>query len=316
MAGGDFRADPRLPAVILDHREPGTALAAFRVAVGVGVLCALVPTATTGVFDVVWTDAGYRNVSEAHWVFRIADAWTLTLCGIVTGAMLVVGLGGRLTALVCLQVLIGLFSINPESGGGHDRLLTNALWLVVLGATTRTLSIDCRLRTGAWTSADPVAAWPRWLAVYQLVLVYFTTGLQKIGADWWPWGDWSALWYALQIPHWARGDFRWLAHVYPLTQLATATTMVFELGSPLLILAFWYRDTRERPGRLRALCNRIDARQVFAGVGLGLHLGIVLTMELGPFSVVSAAFYLCLWSPDEYQRLIDTLAARLGSGSA
>jgi hypothetical protein len=213
------------------------------------------------------------------------------------------------TALAALQVLLALFSVNGEVGGGHDRLLTNALWLLVLASSTATASLDCRLRTGAWTSDRPVAAWPRWLAVYQLVLVYVTTGMQKIGAEWWPWGDWSAVWYTLWIPHWARIDARWLTPLYPLTQLATLGTMCFELGSPLLLLAFWYRATRGRRGRLRALFNRVDARRAFALAGLSLHLGIVALMDVGPFSAAAAAFYLCLWSPDEYAALGRALLA-------
>ena len=64
---------------------------------------------------------------------------------------------------------------------GDDRLLTNALWLLVLSRSTATLSLDCRLRTGQWVSSVLVPAWPRYLALYQLVLVYGTTGLQKLG---------------------------------------------------------------------------------------------------------------------------------------
>ena len=275
----------------------------FRVALGSCVLVTLVPIVTSGVLPVIWTDAGYRNVSEKNWLFAYTDAASLTYAGILVGALVVVGLGGRVTAFACIQILIALFSINPESGGGHDRLLTNALWLLVLGHSTATLSLDCRLRTGRWTSASPVAAWPRWLAVYQLVLVYFTTGTQKIGAEWWPWGGLSAIWYSLQIPHWQRTSFDWLAPWYPLTQAATAGTMLFELGSPLLLVAFWYRATRDRPGRLRAAFNRVDFRRAFALAGLSLHLGILLTMELGPFSAVTSAFYLCLWSGDEHRGL-------------
>ena len=47
-----------------------------------------------------------------------------------------------------------------------------------------------------------------------------------------------------------------LAPWFRVTQLATLGTWLFELSGLLLLLAFWYRHTRDRPGRLRAFFNR------------------------------------------------------------
>jgi hypothetical protein len=51
------------------------------------------------------------------------------------------------------------------------------------------------------------------------------------------------------------------------------------------------------------LLLRWDLRKPFVLVGVGLHLGILLTLEVGPFSLVSLAYYLALFSPDDREAL-------------
>jgi hypothetical protein len=80
--------------------------------------------------------------------------------------------------------------------------------------------------------------------------------------------------------------------------------------SPLLLLALWYRRTRARPGRLRRLANRFDARKAFVAIGIALHVGILSLLEVGPFSLISVAYYLCLLRPEEARRLVLRLTRR------
>src|SRR5262249_18412394 len=162
-----------------------------------------------------------------------------------------------------------------------------------------TLALDCRLRTGRWRSAELVSAWPRRGAGYQIVLVYWSTGLHKVSRGWTPAHGFSALFYILEEPPWQRWGMTWPAHVYPPTQVATATTWLWELTAPLLLLALWYRRTAQRPGRLRALCNRLPLRGLWVAAGVGMHLGILLLMDVGPFSLVALSYYACLFRPDE-----------------
>ena len=138
--------------------------------------------------------------------------------------------------------------------------------------------------------------------VVQLVLMYSSTGLQKVSTHWVPGGDMAALYYIMQQPSWQRFDLSWTAWVHPLTQLATLGTWLWEVGSPVLLLAFWYRRTRGGGGWLRATLNRIDARSLFALFGALVHAGIHALMDVGPFSYVSIALYPALFSPDELRQ--------------
>lgn len=282
---------------LTSRTEDGLTLALLRIALGLCVLGTVGTVVAHGLVPMLWlgpADGGYRGYGDraflVNWLGGPTPAliWGLVAATLAAGAGMVVGLGGRLTAFVAVQGWLALSWVNGHAGGGYDDLLSNALWLAFLADSTRTLSLDCRLRTGRWTSDQPVSAWPRYFFVFQLVVVYASTGSQKLSAHWLPGGDWSALYYILQDPAWQRGDMTWLARVYPLTQAATALTWLWEITSPLLLVSLAWK--------------RWDYRPLFAFIGVGVHVGIELAMNVGPFSYVSLAYYLALWSPDEWRR--------------
>lgn len=309
------------------HREPATPLALFRVAVATVVLTSTLHLVGSGVVPLVLFDDAHGGMtslkpSNLQWntlgLAHTPDVvWGIVWAVVALSALLAVGLGGRVTAFALLQACLLLFAINPMSGGGHDKLLTNALWLLVLSPATATLSVDCRLRTGAWWSTRPVVAWPRYLAVLQICLVYTLTGVQKLGSEWLPWGGWSALYYSLLLPSWSRWPIAgWLGWAYPLTQLGTAVTWLWESSFLVVLLAFWFRATRERPGRLRALSNRVDLRAVYLVVGVVMHLGIFAFMNVGPFSWAAMSFYVAAFHHDEWSALWRRLRGRQSTAQA
>ena len=305
---------------LLSTKEPGFVLAAFRISTAICVLgiyaTMLLPV---DLVDVLWIDkkyGGLRTLSDAGWLVtalggaRPNIVHPLFGIGVLAATLMLVGLGGRATAFVTLQVFGALTGINGNASGSYDDLLANGLWLVVLSDSTSTASVDCRLRTGRWTSGASVSSWPRYLIIFQLVLCYWTTGLQKVSAYWTPGGGFGALYYILQEPDWQRFDMHWAAYVYPLTQVGTAVSWFWEVTSPLWLLAFWYRATRARPGRLRAWFNAHDVRSLYAVVGVIFHGILLVLMNVGPFSPVTLAYYLCLYHPDEYRWFIGRFQRR------
>ena len=88
--------------------------------------------------------------------------------------------------------------------------------------------------------------------------------------------------------------------IFPLTQVATLITWLFEnLGPGLVLLALYFRSTRGRPGRIRSAFNRLPVRDGFVLIGLTMHMGIWILMEVGVYSPLTLAFYPCLFHPDE-----------------
>jgi hypothetical protein len=310
---------PARAAAALRVQEPAHALALMRIGVGITILGMLAAMVWTDSVAPVWldpVDGGLRDLAPRQWLARALGAPTppvvtgLMVAAGVGGLGLTVGLGGRLSALIALQALLALFSLHPRTGGGHDRLITNALWLLVLAPSDRSLSLRSWLETRRWLNPTPVAGWVRWLVIGQLVLMYAGTGLQKVGAEWFPWGDYAAVQRALLSPSWARWDLtQAVAALSPLIQAATALSWLWEVSFAALPLLLWWRATRTRPGRLRALANRLDLRAWMAAFGVGLHLGLLVLMELGPFSLISMSLYPCLWSGAEWGRWLGRRAA-------
>ena len=288
----------------LAHREPATPLALFRIATGLVILVTLADMLLTDTLAAIWypiAAGGIIDTRSDHWLIAaLGGPDPSVVNGLVAAAglgavLLVLGLGSRVAALSTLQCCLALFSLHPGTGGGHDRLIVNGLWLLFLAPSDATLSLWSRIRTGSWVSTTPAPAWVRYLIVYQIVLVYTCTGVQKLGSDWWPWGDFRAVYYSLLTPSWQRWEsLAWVADLYPLTQAGTAVTLLWEMTWGLVLLALHYRATRTRPGRLRALFNRLDVRRLYVWTGIGVHLGIWAMMNLGPFSWITLTYYLSL----------------------
>lgn len=293
---------------LLDRREAPTALALVRIAVGLTVAGHIGHQWATGTAAWVWVDDAYGGLRSLDPGFlswfggltprNVQALMALTICGSVLMAL---GLYTRVaTAIVWFGY--GFFGdLNTHAGGSYDELLKNTLFCLLLSGCGRALSLDARL----YGKTGPVTAWPRWLLIFQLFLMYWNTGLQKLSDSWVPGGRLDALWYILQQPTWQRAtiDPAVMLPLYPLTQLMTGLVWLFEQGAPLLLLAYWYRETRTRPGRLRALFNRLDFRSLYLLFGVGMHIGIEAMMEVGPFSLASLSLYFACFSPEEWQRV-------------
>jgi len=291
------------------QRERGSALALSRIAVATALCYSLLSPLSVGIVDDLFVHQDYGGIRQiaGTWLMQLlggptpAVLWTLYGASLALTLALLVGFGGRWVPLLLLQTYGGIVAANPYASGGYDDLFTNALWLMVLADTTRTWSVDCKRRTGQWSSDEQVMAWPRYLLVFQLLLMYTSTGLRKNSVVWLPTGGYSALYYALMDPNWTRYDFDGVAWIYPITQVLSALTVHWEQLTVLLLAVFYFRYTRERPGRLRRWMNRFDLRKPWAMIGIGLHVSILVLLDVGPFSWISLAYYPCLFAPDEVE---------------
>ncbi len=307
---------------LFGHKETGTSIAVFRIGVGMVVLYSLLTVASSGLVDVLWVDAkhgGMRHVGGTWLINKLGgptpgNVWLLFWTGVALSGCVIVGLGGRLATFLLCQVYGGLVGINGDASGGSDSMMLNALWLLTLAKPTATLAVDCWLRERSWTSERLISAWPRYLIILQIIIVYGATGLQKTGMSWTPFGGYSALYFALQDPTWTRFDPGIFSDLYIVTQLATAVTWHWEQFTPVLLLWFYFRYTAtpDKPGRLRRWVGRWDLRKPWALIGIGLHAGILLLMNVGPFSLISVAYYVSLWRPDEVEAAVATLRDRVG----
>lgn len=308
----------------LGRREVGTSLALFRLAVGLTVAGELWLTWARGAVDLLWRTrafGGLRVEPKAdHWLWSFLDPagpamdgvfWLTTACA----TLVALGLGTRVAAAVALFGVQALFALSPGAGGGHDRMFTIALSLLVFAASDRTLSVACRLQTGAWTSDELVPRWPRVVVTWNLALIYVSAGVVKLAAEWLPSGNFRAVYNMMLTPTWVRADWSWLmGPLFPLTQVGTVVTVLWE--STWLVVPLWLLlRARPREG-WKARVAAVDLRSVWVAVGVIMHGTLWLMANLGPFSPITMSWYLALYTPEEWSGLWRRLRPGPAMGAA
>jgi hypothetical protein len=253
---------------------------------------------------VPWLYATFTTGADAAWVgFGLV---------VVLTVMLGLGLLTRLSALALVLIWTQLSLGLPASDRGIDMLIRNVIFLLAFSSAGRVWSIDARIRTGSWGGdGHAVPAWPRYLLIVQLVILYFTAGIQKVASSWTPFGGWSALYIAMRDPAFAMGALPGLDGLYPATQFLTASTWSWEWSAPLLLLAMYYRDTRNRSGRLRAIMNRLSFRTIYLVIGAFFHIGTSFTLQLGIFPWAILSLYPACFHPDEFHQMLEKVRTGL-----
>jgi hypothetical protein len=320
MARSDW-ALPRLLQEVVSRRETATSVALFRILLAASVLCSLGLIQRGNVLPAIWfsvEEGGVSALSSGHWLFHVLGGFTpktvhwLYQAGVASAGLALLGFGGRVSVLLCQQCYVALCHLNDNASGGYDSLIILGLLLLMFTRPTATLSLDARLKRGAWTSAERISAWPRALLVFQILFMYSMTGLQKIGLAWTPLGGYTALHYVLNDPTWVRfdlGSAAWALEI-PL-RVGTALTWHWEQLSILLLFHWYYRVGKPSGsvGWFGRVFQRWDLRGSWAVMGLLMHAGIGLLLDVGPFSLVSLTYYVCLWGPGTWERLGQRLFA-------
>ncbi|MBL8949254.1 MAG: HTTM domain-containing protein [Myxococcaceae bacterium] len=308
---------------LVSRREDAASLAMARIVCGATVAVHLILLRPTGAVEQSWVhvnEGGAYGTSPAlvfgwlGWGTTAHHVDVMMAAAAVAGTLMALGLFTRVTTVATWLLWRSLTSTNGMSGGSSDDLLINALFILMWSGCGRTLSVDAWLsRRRDPNAATDAPAWPRYVMIFQLCTLYWTTGIQKISNSWWPppVGTADAIWYILQQVTWNRAPFdpyAW-APFYRVTQLMTAGTWLFEVGGLVLLLAYWYRHTRERPGRVRRFFNaplgkrlpNVDFRLLYLAFGFSMHFGIWVLMEVGPFFLAVLVFYCAVLTPAEWR---------------
>jgi hypothetical protein len=158
--------------------------------------------------------------------------------------------------------------------------MTVLVFCLLWAETGEVWSLDARWKGGQAPRAQP--AWPLWLMRCQIAIVYLSSGLYKFAYP--TWRDGTAVHWTLNLNGFHRFPWPLPVQLAPLEALLTWGTLLFELAFWALVL---FRRTR--PWTLVA--------------GVGLHAGLFATLELGPFSLLMIASYLCYLDPYWTERI-------------
>jgi len=300
---------------IWDGREAPHVLAAVRILVGAVVLYDLATLIhldlVTGLFAPL-SEGGMGNPMGRERI-PLLYQWFAPVSGtavaavwvcVMAAVLLILGAGTRLAALVLVLVWAQLATVLPPADRGIDMLLRNVLIVLMLSGCGKAWSVDARVRTGSWGGdGKQVPSWPRLLLVCQMLLLYGTAGIQKVGLTWLPMGDWSALYIVLRDPAFGIFSVATLDRYFWATQVATVATWAWEWSTPLAALAWWFRATRTRGGRVRAWMNSHGFWWKWVAIGALFHVGTGMMMRLGIFPVAMLALYPCFFHPESWGSL-------------
>ena len=209
-----------------------------------------------------------------HWIINLRIAWgvwilaAIGLLGVIRGGWAM--RPGLVAWMAGNGVLLAAEALDLKA---YDRLsYWIALGVLLSPANEREL-------TQKWRS--PVA---RWFLLVAFAGLYGSTGWLKILEEprWWT-GEVLAH-HLVELPY-SRGAFpAWVsAHAW-LTAPMSWHTLLFEAGFPFLC---WWRRTN--PWILL--------------LGVGMHIGILALMNVGPFSFIALSAYPALLDPDVARRL-------------
>jgi hypothetical protein len=302
----------RLWVAFWDRREAPTSLALTRILTALVVLADLLIGKAQGAVPALWAPPplgmGVTQDSSSWWA---APSIPLILwaTGVVAAFLFMVGALHKLAGAALTFALVMLPRFQP-TGDGVDVLLRTVVPLLALSSASACWSVDAWLgRRRAKPPPHQVPAWPRYLLMLQLLWMYSSSAQCRDDGSWWPWGSFSAIGNVLEDPHFARFAPAMMTPFYPVTQLATIATMVFELSAPFMLL-FTLRDPA-RQSRLTGIVRRLP--WIWIGLGASLHLGIALTMTIGIFPFAVLALYPVLVHPEQWAGLRRALRSAIRS---
>ncbi|RDI73004.1 HTTM domain-containing protein [Halopelagius longus] len=272
-------------------------MAAFRVSLGLLLVVDLLLRSRN--LAAFYTDAGvlpraalseqYPTLSRFSIHALSGDAWFQALLFVLAGACalsLLVGYRTRIATLSSFVLLTSLYARNPGVLNGGDSLLWRLLlWSLFLPLEER-WSLDALRRDGA--PRRRVASLASAALLLQVVVMYTVNAAFKLRSDLWVGGD--AVRYVLSLQQFTVliGDS--LAEFPTLLHAVDTAWMGMVLSSVFLILL---RD------RLRT---------AFVSLFVGMHLGMLLTLRLGLFPLVTLTALLVFLPASAWDRLVARLS--------
>jgi hypothetical protein len=269
------------------RREGGESLALVRIAVALVILWDLGEVARFGLVEALWAAFEEGAIGAAAYERPVAllygwlgasarNAWLLFAAICIAAFSLAIGLLSWASALLLLLSYAELSRLLPYADRGIATLLRKVLAVLVFARCAATLSLAARFRLGRFRARPEVSAWPRYLIIAQLVLLYFSAGVLKQPLNWSSGGGYAARFLVLHKPHLVRHELPhdWLVAGYSLLQAGTLSTVVGERSAPLLPLLLWLRGTKRRGGRLRHGVERSRLLEVWVATGVIFHLAL------------------------------------------
>ena len=199
--------------------------------------------------------------------------------------LLLVGLWTKPASILSFALFMSFANINTSLDNAGDTIRGILLFLLMLSPCGAVWSVDRLWRRARGDDAAIllVSPWPICVLLLQMAFIYFCNGVYKLHGE--SWRDGDSLYYVMHNIALVRFSPAILPMPLWLTQLLTYSVLIWEVGFPLLMFNRWTR--------IAALL-----------FGVGFHLGIYFSMELGFF----VPYALCMYLPFvPWERLVRRL---------
>jgi len=237
-----------------------------------------------------WHWSLLRGIEDSRLFLPVLLVWA------GSAVLLLIGWWPRPAAFVAWLLSVSILNLNYYLHNGGDRIRNIVLFYLMLTPCGAVWSLDSFFRRkkvnpeslvthhSSLITPSFISPWALRLLFIQLALIYFLNGFYKLVGPHWRSGD--VLQSVLGNIQWARWSFAELPLPYPLVQALTWLVLFWELLFPLLVAM--------RPFRALTLW-----------IGVLLHIGLAVSLQLGLFSF----YMLCLYLPlVPWEHLIDRKA--------
>jgi hypothetical protein len=227
-------------------------------------------------------DLGMAGIAGSALFSAVALSFAAMTAGFQSGAAVAASFAGT--------VLYAYW--NPLPRYGADDVLLVVLFCLLWADCGKRISVDAWLAARSGPVGPPVATQPIWplrLLQIQVALIYLNSGLWKLFGE--TWRDGSAIHYALEYNLLHRFPFEIPSGLEVWLVVATFTTLLWELGFAFLVL-------------------HPVTRRIALVMGVLVHGGIFVLLEIGVFSWVMMATYLAFLDPERVAQLVGRWGAR------
>jgi hypothetical protein len=265
---------------------PRSAYAILRIVfgmLGLVTVLGLLPVSTfwypDGLAPLPGDDVGLRAALLERGLGGVAG-WSLFAALTAAFTLMTVGYQSRWVVPLCFLGTIVLRHWNPLPLSGAYSAFAGVLFCLAWADCSGAPSFDARRRDVS-PANDTEPIWPMRLIRIQIALIYLNSGLWKLFGD--EWQNGSAIHYVLQINNFHRFPFEVPAGLEAMLAFTTYLTLFWEIAFVFMLFNRWTR--------ILALW-----------LGVALHGGMWLTLDLGPFSWVMIASYLAFLEPATLDR--------------
>lgn len=210
--------------------------------------------------------------------------YVLHILFLILLAALTLGLLPRWLTLVTFFIHVLFLHRNPLINYGADYYATYFLFYLSFIQHSQYFSLKPKKQ-----DIDIFSSVGFRLLQIQLVVAYAYAGFEKLkGQTWW---EGKAVWNSVINPQISIFDFSWMSHIPFIVAVLSFMTIIYEVYAPVAFFS-------------------TKARRLWLFMGVGFHIGILLTLNIPFFALIMTVALLIFVKDEEIEQFLSFCKAR------